>query len=144
MGLVPAVSTNIVKPTLESTKDAPSLLLLLTRFYERLVELGQGIMPSQAPALKAIASANIAALRQTVGATDGELGPRALLLAGGSSALDGGQAVYVWNAADTSADNGASVICPASIGPNKPGRWNRVALLAGMSEPMKVIASLHP
>ena len=138
------MSTNIVKPTIDSAKSPPALLQILTRFYERLVELGQSIMPSQAPALKAIASANLTAIRQTLGATDGELGPRALLIAGGVTPLDGGQAIYVWNAVDTRADDGATVICPAAIGPTNPGRWNRVPMLAGMSEPMKIIASLHP
>lgn len=130
MGLVPAVTTNIAKPDSGDVADTDRLLNVLVRFYDRFVELAQNILPSQAPALKAMVMANLTAMRQTVGAADGELGPRACFLVGASTVLDGGQALYVWNSTDKRADNGTSVIQPALTGQNA-GRWNRLTSLAG-------------
>lgn len=106
------------------------MLDVLVRFYERLVELGKTLLPSQVPALKAMTMANLAAMRQTVGDTNGEKGPRACLLVGGASPLDGSQAFYAWNATDARNDNGTTVIQPAGT-QGQPGRWNRIDLLKG-------------
>lgn len=39
--------------------------------------------------------------------------------------LTGG--VYMYNADDETADNGTTVIKPAGIAADEPGRWNRIA-----------------
>ena len=125
------MSVNLIKPDVGTVADKGRLLQTLVRFYERLIELGKNLLPSQVPALKAWTMTSLSVMRQTLGDANGELGPRACMLLGGSSLMDGSQAFYYWNATDTRADNGTTVIQPAALSLSQPGRWNRVDLLLG-------------
>lgn len=50
----------------------------------------------------------------------------------GSTALgDGGGGVYIWDAAETAADDGADFLKPSAVDPGSPGRWRRVWSASG-------------
>ncbi len=48
------------------------------------------------------------------------------VLKGHSAPSDGGEGVFVWDAASTAADNEGIVVRPSNIGSNASGRWVRV------------------
>lgn len=50
----------------------------------------------------------------------------ALLVRGRATVGDGGRGLFLWDASATVADDGATVLRPASVSPEAPGRWRRV------------------
>lgn len=98
------------------------MLGILIEYYDALQELARPIFPSRAPNLKSITLPTLAALRQTIGDANGEAGPRAVILAGGTTALDATAGVWVWDPTSTLADNGSTVIQGGSAA---IGRWRK-------------------
>jgi hypothetical protein len=105
------------RPTEDSTTDKA-----LADIHDA-AKLPVEISPDQAPALKAICIATLAALRATRGDADGQLGPRSCILSGTSEALDGGEGMYVWDQTSTATDDGVDVVEVAGV---KVGRWRRL------------------
>lgn len=116
---------NLRKPTAAVVGVAAQLTTVLVAFYDAIVELRQDLLPSRVPALKAVTLSSYADLRAARGDVTGELGPRLTMIAGGTSVLDGGQGVFVWDPTSTTADDGVNTFQVAGV---NPGRWRRTAM----------------
>ena len=114
---------NTGRPTRAMLANEDTLLALLSDLYDAAKEAERDRFPSSIPALKAITLPTYLALRAQAGDTAGEKGPRACLLAGKSGPVDGGQGVFVWDAASTLTDDNATVIQVTGI---VTGRWRKV------------------
>lgn len=115
--------SQLERPTRGTIQKPDDLLPILTGFYERLVELGRAQLPSTVPALKAVTLSTFANMRMQAGDADGEKGPRACIVTGGSSLLDGSEGVFAWDPTSTAADDNANTIQVALV---PVGRWRRM------------------
>lgn len=114
------------KPDNGTAGSPTELLKVLIGFYDNIRALMGLRTPDTIPALKAITLPTHAALRNQIGDYAGQLGPRAIVVTGRSSPLDGGQGIYAWDATSTLADDDAATIQPLALG-GKPGRWRKGA-----------------
>ena len=115
----------LVKPNRASVADDGKFLDILANFYESLVELFRDQLPSTVPGLKCVTSPTHAEARQHVGDYAGQLGPRAMIVAGRTAPLDGGEGIFVWDATSTLADDDTNTMQPNAVLFGKPGRWRK-------------------
>lgn len=130
---------SLIKPTADQIKDPVQLERLLTGYYDQLVAQQLPQLPDYVPQVKAITMVNFAAMRKLRGDALGNLGPRACIVTGKSTLLDGGQGEWVWDPTSAAVDNDVSVLQVSGVA---TGRW-RLAMTASI-ENVKAIASLHP
>lgn len=130
---------SLTKPTADQVKDPVQLERLLTGYYDQLIAQQKAQLPDYVPQVKAITMVNYAAMRQLRGDALGNLGPRACIVTGKTTVLDGGQSEWVWDPTSTAVDNEVSVLQVAGVA---TGRW-RLVMTASI-EAVKAIASLHP
>lgn len=91
-------------------------------------ELGRRakVPPELAVELRAHSIATLAELRKTRGDNAGNRGPRACMLAGYETPLDGGEGVFIWDYTSVAADDGGtSTVLVAGV---EQGRWRRAQL----------------
>lgn len=115
---------SLKKPDRDTAQSPGALLLVLTGFYDAIRTLLGTRTPDTIPALKAITLPTHLALRNQIGDYNGQLGPRAAIVTGRSSPLDGGQGIYVWDATSTLVDDDSATIQPLTL-LGKPGRWRK-------------------
>lgn len=114
---------NLRKPDASTLGNQGRLLDMLVGFYDELVELRKARAPSTVPVLKAGQLSSHADLRKTEGDTAGERGPRACIVTGGVTVMDGGEGVFAWDSTSTLADDSANTF---QVGGVDRGRWRRI------------------
>ncbi|HET7036587.1 MAG TPA: hypothetical protein VFI42_12965 [Thermomicrobiaceae bacterium] len=95
--------------------------------YDAIVGRSREVAPETAPRLRSITMPTIAEMRKFRGDTSGNLGPRACILAGTETVLDGGQAIYVWDQSSVAKDDGVNVVQVKGV---TTGRWRLAMALA--------------
>lgn len=111
------------RPTIGAIQTPAGLLNCLDGLFEAVIDLLRDIPAKRIPALKAITLETHAAARAQVGDVNGEAGPRACIVAGRTTAMDGGQGVFVWDPNSTLADDDTNTL---QVPGASPGRWRKI------------------
>ena len=114
---------SFARPSLDALQSPRSVLDTLTSLYDEIVRIGGNLLPSRAPALKAITLPTHAAARSSKGDVNGEGGPRCCIIAGRLTPVDGGQGTYAWDPSSTLADDDANVLQVTGL---SVGRWRKI------------------
>lgn len=93
---------------------------------EQALGAPETVDPRLAVPLRAHSVATLAELRKTRGSRDGNMGPRALMLAGFEDPLDGGEGVFGWDDTSTAVDDEGIQVVEAFGVP--VGRWHRMQI----------------
>lgn len=121
--------SSLRRPTAKTATSPAELSGVLASFYDTLLPLSQdAISPDRVPALQAMGMPSLAAMRSIRGDAAGLSGPRACILVGKVSRLDGGEGIFIWDASSTTRDDDTNTIESPAVGvpPGAPGRWRRV------------------
>jgi hypothetical protein len=113
------------KPDRATLANDEAHVKMLLGFYDAILALQKDRLPSTVPALKSVVRPSYASLRAAAGDINGELGPPATIVTGGTSIKDGGEGVFLWDPDSTLADDGVNVFQVAQI---TTGRWRRAAM----------------
>ena len=124
-----SVNTGLRAPTPEALADPSLLLRLLRDYYDAIKTASGAVHPSRIPQLKSMALPNYQELRATLGDAQGNAGPRAVIVAGRTLPLDGGEGVFAWSPDSTALDDDDTVIQVPGVG---VGRW--IKMLSALSE----------
>lgn len=114
---------SLLKPS--GGDDARRTFAVLMGFYDAIVELFSQRPSSTVPTLKSITSPTHAEARQHVGDYAGNAGPRAMIVCGKDTPIDGYQGIFVWDATSILDDDGFNTLQPNAVGLGRPGRWRR-------------------
>lgn len=123
------MSNSLRRPTAKTATSPAELSGVLASFYDTLLPLSQdAISPDRVPALQAMGMPSLAAMRSIRGDAAGLSGPRACILVGKVSRLDGGEGIFVWDASSTAKDDDINTIESPAVGvpAGAAGRWRRL------------------